>query len=576
MDNFQFQESDRELLEEISQKLVDRVGQMLKVDLGILRIFQGDRLQEQTFIYRNPSVQLSNLDETSITVLAQAVWATPTLTAIDSGGMESSLSQQESSMRQTLQAAGIRASLLVPLKVEKEIVGGLGLHFCQGSHYWRENDIEIALMVADQLNLAIAQTQAYEKLRALAQREFLINSITAAIRSSLEPQAIFRAIVDRLGQALFVDGCALSLWTKEDEFVQCVGLYDRLQARIESLPQSIVPIAQNPVLQKLIATFEPVVLGDMEAHPEMNQFDLPLRSSARALLIVPLIVEGEILGSISLRQTEHSRVWREADIQLAQMVAAQAAIAVQQARLYETTKQQAEQLLASERQVKQLNQYLTESVLKRFLPPTMVNKIAAGELALDFTPEPRLVTVLFSDLVGFTPLATQLGSRRVAILLNEYLEAMTKAVFEQGGTVDKFIGDAVVALFGAPEELSACEQAKRAIAVARAMGGALERLNRGWEAEGLIGTEIPQVRFRCGIHQGRAVVGMFGGGQRSDYTAIGSAVNMAARLQEVAQANTILVSETVAHYLKENEIDLVYRVTLKGIRGEISAFSLVI
>ena len=84
----------------------------------------------------------------------------------------------------------------------------------------------------------------------------------------------------------------------------------------------------------------------------------------------------------------------------------------------------------------------------------MVKAAAAGALPLDLRPEPRLITILFSDIVGFTQMANTLRSRRVAELLNEYLAAMTKAIFDSGGTVDKFVGDAVMAFFGAPEELT--------------------------------------------------------------------------------------------------------------------------
>ena len=231
-------------------------------------------------------------------------------------------------------------------------------------------------------------------------------------------------------------------------------------------------------------------------------------------------------------------------------------------------------LKANEAKVKELNSYLTESVLKRFLPPVMVKKAARGELALDLRPEPHLVTILFSDIVGFTQLSNTLRSRRVAQLLNEYLEAMTEAVFANGGTVDKFIGDAILALFGAPEELTPNEQVRRAIAASREMHHSLKALNQKWEEQGFLSKHaLPLVKFRCGIHQGTAVVGMFGGKQRADYTAIGPAVNIAARLQEAAEPNKIIVSATVADYLQDDEITKCRPLTLKGIDETVLAFA---
>ncbi|NER83406.1 MAG: adenylate cyclase, partial [Leptolyngbya sp. SIO1D8] len=217
-------------------------------------------------------------------------------------------------------------------------------------------------------------------------------------------------------------------------------------------------------------------------------------------------------------------------------------------------------LKANERRVAELNQYLTESVLRRFLPASLVNKAATGELQLDLKPEPRLITVLFSDLVGFTPLSNQLGPLRVAQLLNEYLGAMTDAIFANGGTVDKFMGDGVLALFGAPEELPIVEQAQRAMAAVKQMHAALADLNQRWQSQG-----IQSVRVRYGIHQGDAVVGMFGSVVRADYTAIGPCVNLASRLQEVADPNSVLVSWELAQHLPEDMILETRSVKLRGL-----------
>jgi adenylate cyclase len=224
-------------------------------------------------------------------------------------------------------------------------------------------------------------------------------------------------------------------------------------------------------------------------------------------------------------------------------------------------------LKANERRVAQLNLYLTESVLKRFLPPSLVAKAARGELSLDLRPEPKMITVLFTDIVGFTSLANTLRSRRVAELLNQYLGAMTEAIFANGGTVDKFMGDGIMALFGAPEECSPNEQVRRAVKTAKDMQRYLSQLNDQWQAQG-----IPKVRFRCGIHQGTAVVGMFGSAERSDYTAIGPTINIAARIQAAAEPDCILVSAAVADYLEDEELRKREPLKLKGVDETVLTF----
>ncbi|PSN17486.1 guanylate cyclase, partial [filamentous cyanobacterium CCP5] len=312
----------------------------------------------------------------------------------------------------------------------------------------------------------------------------------------------------------------------------------------------------------LIATREPVVLNSLDDRTLSTQSDLSLQNPARALLVAPLMADGKIIGSISLRQVHQARIWQPEEIELVKVVASQAAIAVQQARLFQATK-------ANEQRIAELNQYLTESVLKRFLPESLVKKAAQGDLRLDLQPEPRLVTILFTDIVGFTELSNQLGPNRIAKLLNEYLDVMITAIFEYGGTVDKFMGDGILAMFGAPEDLGAETQVHRAIASVLRMHEQLNELNQQWNLQG-----VPPVRFRCGIHTGIAVVGMFGSADRTDFTAIGPTVNMAARLQEAAAPNGILVSEDVAQYLDRTMVVDSHPVHLKGIAESVTAMSI--
>ncbi|MGL5063653.1 MAG: response regulator [Microcoleus sp.] len=1009
--------------QQMLQRIVETVGQMFEVSCCLLRPFQDGEAADEWFVYErsetkgkaaNAESKRKDVSQTRLQseVLQQLVWETLDVEVIQDPQTDGRIIDAENSDRQqAYQTANIQSSLLVPLFYQMELIAVLALHQFDRPRQWEDHEVQLVITVADQAALALSQARAYEQVRALAKREALVNTITRAIRSSLDPQNIFAAITQQLGQALQVEGCALSLWTEDDEFVQCVGLYDatrdavaveqgfnssldfasprndgQVSATVQnpapkpggpsSLPQSLVPIRGNPVLQQVMLTQAPVAITDLDYRPDLNVTELQLRSPARALLIVPLISDGKIIGSISLRQNTAPRHWLPSDIDLAQIVATQAALAVQQSRLYQTTRQQAERLLEAdrlkteffqnishefrtpltltigplesacgrkedlpyeqaaialrnsrrllrlvnqlldlqrldagrmqpsfrpcdlvgfcastaesflpycekkgltlitqlqecpllyldierfdkvlynllsnavkftpeggtitlsvepagahcllqvkdtgigirteqipylferfrqaegsasrsyegsglglalvkelvelhkgqisvesvygegstfnvwlhfgsthlpleqvlqipadfqpssraaveladveadlsedeltheifepiepvnsetaigsvlvvddnpdlrfyvsrilreagfsaflarngsegfevakkcrpnlivtdlmmpvisgldlirmlradadlrgtpiilltakadedtriegvergadaylskpfndrellaevrnllalkqnERRVQQLNSYLTESVLRRFLPPTMVKKAATGDLVLDLQPEPRLITILFSDIVGFTGLSNTLRSRRIAELLNEYLAAMTRAVFESGGTVDKFVGDAVIALFGAPEEVTPNEQVRRAIACARQMLVSLAELNQRWQEQGMVGVDgIPLVRFRCGIHQGTAVVGMFGGPERSDYTAIGPSVNIAARLQEVAEPNSVLISAAVADYIEEGKIVKHKPLQLKGIDETVLTFML--
>lgn len=319
-------------------------------------------------------------------------------------------------------------------------------------------------------------------------------------------------------------------------------------------------------------TSVPIALSESDDLPSIAR-----EMGITATLLVPCSHRGELLAVFAFHHHHRPHRWTEEEIRVATAMAGGAArtisIALQQALLLLRTEQQIRFLQQTEKKVKTINHYLTESVLKRLLPASIADRIAAGELTLDLRPEPRELTVLLSDIVDFTPLSIRLGPRAIANLLDEYLETMTRAVFESGGTVDKFMGDAILVLFGAPETVAVEEQARRAIATARALHRSLDGLNEKWREQGIIGGDIPAVRFRCGIHQGSAIVGMFGGNQRSDYTAIGPTVNFASRLQEAAPANTILVSGSIARYLDQREIIKIESLKLKGIDEEILTYS---
>jgi adenylate cyclase len=161
----------------------------------------------------------------------------------------------------------------------------------------------------------------------------------------------------------------------------------------------------------------------------------------------------------------------------------------------------------------------------RFVSPQMVDTIARDPSAFRQSAERRELTVLFSDIRDFTSLSEGLAPEDVARLLNEYLAEMVKLVFQNGGTLDKYIGDAVMAFFGAP--LPQPDHALAACRTAVEMLAALDRLNAKWAAEGRPGFEIG-----IGINTGEAVVGFIGDYERRmDYTVLGDHVNLASRLE---------------------------------------------
>ncbi|MGK4006268.1 adenylate/guanylate cyclase domain-containing protein [Sorangium sp. So ce1036] len=213
-------------------------------------------------------------------------------------------------------------------------------------------------------------------------------------------------------------------------------------------------------------------------------------------------------------------------------------------------------------QAERLHRYLTESVLRRYLPPSLVERAAHGELRMDAEPERRVVTVMFTDLVGFTSLSETLGAEAVGRLLNRYLSMMADVAHAHGATVDKFVGDAVMIVFGAPDPLDPAEQARRCVALAQDLQAALP----------LLGGDVRLVA-RAGINTGEAVVGNFGSLSRSDYTVIGPAVNVAARLETASEPGRILVGEATARLLDGAvPLEPACELRLKGVAAPVRAF----
>lgn len=280
-----------------------------------------------------------------------------------------------------------------------------------------------------------------------------------------------------------------------------------------AISQTIV----NRVIQDRVA----ILTSDAMVDPRFNQGQSIHVHGIRSAMCVPLWRRREIIGIIHLDSFKRANQFTEHDLELLMAIANHAAIGIEQARLHE----------------KILRETQVRTNLERFHSPDVVNTImeeSAQEGTLSLKVGARAATVLFIDIENFTLLAERLNAPKVAAFLNEYFSIMTDIIFEYDGTVDKYIGDAIMATFGAP--YSHGNDAEKAVLAAL-------KMRREWK--GLMGRKDEKERFdvRIGINSGNVLAGYFGSPKRLEYTVLGDMVNVASYLESIAEPGEILIGE---------------------------------
>lgn len=211
-----------------------------------------------------------------------------------------------------------------------------------------------------------------------------------------------------------------------------------------------------------------------------------------------------------------------------------------------------------------------KSAFNHYVQPELVDEIITKRDSLSLGGEKKEITVLFADLADFTPLSEEIEPEELVSILNEYLGEMTETIFSHNGTVDKFIGDAIMAFWGAPLEVE--DHAIHTCRAALHMNEKLDELNRSW-----VGTDRPQLKARFGINTGEMIVGNMGSENRFNYTVIGDSVNLAARLEPLNSlfGTTILISEYTFRALKDEFVcRQVGRFVVKGKTEPVTVFEM--
>ncbi|MEO8572552.1 MAG: adenylate/guanylate cyclase domain-containing protein [Pyrinomonadaceae bacterium] len=306
------------------------------------------------------------------------------------------------------------------------------------------------------------------------------------------------------------------------------------------LPNNLVPVAvrtrdekldtltekltiSRTITQKVMREKVALLSQDAKTDAQFSGADSIVSQGVRSTICAPLITESNVHGVLYADRLDPFAAFSPDHLQLISAVAAQTAVTV------ETVK--AHRRLAREE--------VARANYSRFMPEYVVKQLLENPNSFRLGGVNQTITVLFADIRGFTALSESENPEKVVGLLNRYFSAMTEIIFDHGGTLDKYIGDGLMALFGAPSASPA--DAMNAVKAAVTMQKRLVSLNEELHEAG-----YGQISVGIGLHTGEATVGYIGSDKRSEYTAIGDTVNLASRLESNALGGQILMSEATA------------------------------
>lgn len=295
---------------------------------------------------------------------------------------------------------------------------------------------------------------------------------------------------------------------------------------------------------------EPVLMRERGSNKEYGGRDSVIAQRIQSAMSVPLKIEGRVLGAIYVDTRNEQDSFDEEDLELFASMASQMALAIENVRLYE-------RMVAAEKK---------RADLGRFLSPAIVEAIMQADQDLELGGRKQMVTTMFCDIRGFTPIAERLAPGELVDMLNTHFTAMVDILFAYQGTLDKYIGDEIMAVFGAPIEQE--DDAERAIQAALAMQQKNRELNEMRAREGM-----PVFEMGIGICSGEVIAGHVGSPERMEFTVVGDRVNVARRLCSLAEAGQLVVSEASFERAKELiEARPIGTVNLKGKANPEKAF----
>jgi len=352
------------------------------------------------------------------------------------------------------------------------------------------------------------------------QKSLALVDISQIVNSTLDLNEVLRIVMDTIIRLTGAERGFLMLRDKAGELVTQVARdWER-----ESIHPSDFAISRT-VINRVISLEQPVLTTNAQLDPRFEGQDSVVAHNLLSILCVPLKVKDELTGVIYADHRLRAGIFSERERDLLSAFANQAAVAIENARLFESTKKALEESLEKKHLEAQ------QRLFERMVSPAVIEQLDPDKIQLG--GQRAEITVLFADLRGFTRFSEHQAPETLVAILNRYLAAAADAVLAHEGTIDKFMGDSIMAWFNAP--IPQPDHVLRAVRAALDIQFTVSQLQQ----------ELPRVyrlSFGVGIHFGEAVLGLVGTEKRLDYTAVGDCVNSAKRIQENTTPGQILLS----------------------------------
>lgn len=388
-----------------------------------------------------------------------------------------------------------------------------------------------------------------DKIESVRSRNFyILYQVARALNSTNSLSELLDQTMTLIFQVIKAERGVIFLYDSDGQLAPVISM-NREEGGLPELTVS------RTITERAIREKAAIITADAKYDPRFQAGASIVAYNIRSAICVPLWEKGRIRGAIYLDNLMETYAFSEDDLDLLTAIANQVAIAVQHEEMQEKMREHA----------------VLRANLERFHSPDVANMIMQQsrlEDGITNQMEEREVTVIFADICNFTPLMERIPHQEAADLLIEYFDTMTAIVFNYKGTVDKFIGDAIMAIFGAP--ISHDNDVEQAVLSAIEMMHSTMKFNLGLD-------DNKKFDIRIGVNTGVVISGYLGSKIRLEYTVLGDPVNVAARLQGIAAPGTILVGEDTYEAVKNifNFHDKGSRL-LKGKKEETGIYEVVI